>query len=150
MNLQLRYVLYGCLAAIVIALVILFLNDHTQSKSKVVIKDSVTKISLNELLIEPRLTAGKKLFETNCMACHSLFKVDSDMHLLNAIRNITDKKFLHAVIKNTPQLYRSGNSRVDSMYKEYQVMMPSFEHLTDAQIDNILEYIKAVSDYRDN
>ncbi|MBA9072938.1 mono/diheme cytochrome c family protein [Flavobacterium gossypii] len=84
--------------------------------------------------------AGKALFNANCAACH---KLDAKM-TGPALRGVTerhDKKWLHAWIKDSQAMIKSGDAAAVKVFNENnKSVMTAFPQLSDADIDNILAY----------
>ncbi len=95
------------------------------------------------LEVDPKVAIGKKLFQTNCAACHKL-----DKKLIGpALGNISDKRtteWLIAWIKDNNALRASGDQDAIDIFKEYNGMpMTPFPQLSDEDIDAILAYTTA-------
>ncbi len=93
--------------------------------------------------VDTKVVAGKKLFQTNCAACHKL-----DKKLIGpALANISDKRskeWLHAWIKDNNALRASGDAEAKAIFEEYNGMpMMPFPQLSADDIDNILAYTSA-------
>jgi mono/diheme cytochrome c family protein len=118
---------------------------------KIVMPSSTFKKFLTSLsflfLISFSLTAqqgdpanGKKLYNTNCAACHKL-----DKKLIGPpLGGITDKRtgeWLHAWIKDNNALRASGDQDAIDIFNEYNGMpMTAFPQLSDQDINDILAY----------
>lgn len=89
---------------------------------------------------------GKALFNTNCAACHQLDKKMTGPALRHVEQRLADdqgldKAWLHAWIKNSAGLIKSGDAYANKVYEEYaQAPMTAFPQLSDEDIDNILAY----------
>lgn len=93
--------------------------------------------------VDPLVATGKKLFNTNCVACHKL-----DRKLIGpALGKITDKRsdeWLKAWIKDNNALRASGDQDAIDIFNEYNGMpMTAFPQLSDDDIMAILAYTKA-------
>jgi len=89
---------------------------------------------------------GDKLFQANCTACHAI-KEKVVGPALKDVHKRRDAKWLVKWIKNSQALVKSGDPVAVQVYKENnESVMTSFESLTDAQINSIVEYIKVASD----
>jgi len=87
--------------------------------------------------------AGRAMFMNNCASCHSVHKVVTGPALAGVEERITDKKKLHAWIHNSQAVIRSGDPYFVNRFNEFnKIQMQAFPNLTDADIDNILAYIK--------
>lgn len=97
---------------------------------------------------DPRYAKGKELFSANCAACHS--------------KNMTDKltgppmgpaleawsrypaRDLYHYIRDNQAMLRKGHPRAVAVWKEYRpTLMPAFKSLTDAELEEMLVYIRA-------
>ncbi len=88
---------------------------------------------------------GKTLFQTNCAACHAVHKKSTGPALSGVEDRWTDKAKLHAWIKNSAAVLKSGDKYANDLYLEYnKTAMPAFSSLSDGDIDAILAYIKSV------
>ena len=93
--------------------------------------------------VDPKVVIGKKLFQTNCAACHKL-----DKKLIGpALANVADKRsneWLHAWIKDNNALRASGDQDAIDIFNEYNGMpMTAYPQLSDEDIDAILAYTTA-------
>lgn len=85
---------------------------------------------------------GEKLFNANCAACHALNeKVVGPA--LKGVNEKYDEAWLIKWVKNSQAMVKSGDAKAVKVYNENnQMVMTSFENLSDAQVKSILEYIK--------
>lgn len=91
-------------------------------------------------------TAGEALYKANCTSCHALNKRVLGPALAG-IDQRHDNAWLHKWIKNAPAMVASGDAAALKIYNEYnQAAMTPFPQLSDADIDNILAYIKVEGD----
>jgi len=109
---------------------------YTSGKPKEKVADTSSKQN-------PKVAAGKKLFQANCAACHKL-----DKKLIGpALANVADrrsKEWLHAWIKDNNALRASGDADAVALFKENNGMpMTPFPQLSDEDIDNIIAYTSA-------
>jgi cytochrome c2 len=89
---------------------------------------------------------GEKLFTANCTSCHAINeKVVGPA--LKDVHKRRDAKWLVKWVKNSQAMVKSGDPVAVQVYKENnEALMTSFENLSDAQINSIIDYIKAESD----
>jgi predicted CXXCH cytochrome family protein len=85
---------------------------------------------------------GKKLFKSNCAACHKL-----DKKLIGpALKGVTEKRekeWLYKWIKNSSELIKSGDPDAKQIFEEYNKMpMTAYPQLSDKDIDDILAYVE--------
>jgi mono/diheme cytochrome c family protein len=90
--------------------------------------------------VDPKVAIGKKLFNTNCAACHKL-----DKKLIGpALGHMADKRsvaWLQSWIKDNNALRASGDQDAIDIFNEYNGMpMTSFPQLTDEDIEAIIAY----------
>ena len=91
--------------------------------------------------VDPKVAEGKKLFKTNCAACHKL-----DKKLVGPpLKGITEKRetaWLHKWIKDNNALRASGDALAKQVFEENNKMpMTTFPQLKDSDIDKILAYL---------
>lgn len=89
---------------------------------------------------------GKKIFEGNCTACHS---IDADV-VGPALKDVHERRgdeWLHKFIKNSQELIASGDADAVAVYEKFNKMpMPAFGgSLTDDDINHVIAYIKEAS-----
>lgn len=93
--------------------------------------------------VDPRVATGKKLFQTNCAACHKL-----DKKLIGpALGGMADRRsieWLKAWIKDNNALRASGDQDAIDVFNEYNGMpMTAFPQLSDEDLDAIIAYTTA-------
>lgn len=89
---------------------------------------------------------GKKIFEGNCAACHSL---DADV-VGPALKNVHERRgdeWLLKFVKNSQELIESGDKDAVAVYEKFKKMpMPAFGgSLSDSEINDVIAYIKEAS-----
>ncbi|WP_299986088.1 c-type cytochrome [uncultured Pontibacter sp.] len=89
---------------------------------------------------------GKKIFEGNCAACHSM---DADI-VGPALKDVHERRgdeWLHKFISNSQELIQSGDADAVAVYEKFKKMpMPAFEgSLSDDDINHVIAYIKEAS-----
>ena len=86
---------------------------------------------------------GKNLFNANCAACHKLDKKMTGPALRNVEARLSDEQgldrdWLHAWIRNSSGLVKSGDAYANKIYEEYAgAAMTPMPQLTDDDISNI-------------
>tara|TARA_A100001011_G_scaffold379952_1_gene446608 strand:+ start:1824 stop:3131 length:1308 start_codon:yes stop_codon:yes gene_type:complete len=84
--------------------------------------------------------AGKKLFNSNCAACHKLNK-KAVGPALKGVSAKYDREWLYSWIKNSSAMIKSGDPQAVAVWEEYnKVAMNAFPLLSNTDIDNILAY----------
>jgi mono/diheme cytochrome c family protein len=87
--------------------------------------------------------AGRTLFLNNCASCHAVKKELTGPALAGVDTRITDRKLLHAWIRNNQKVIQSGEPYFVELFNRYgKKPMNTFPTITDAEIENILAYIK--------
>ena len=85
---------------------------------------------------------GKALYNSKCASCHAIDKQLIGPALAGVEDRWPDKAQLHAWIKNSAAVIKSGYPRAVEVYNQYQkIQMPAFPELSDKDIDAILVYI---------
>ena len=83
---------------------------------------------------------GKKLFNTNCAACHKLDK-KAVGPALSGVTEKYDKQWLYDWIRNGNQMIRDGDAQAIAIWEEYnRSVMTNYPQFSDQDIDNILAY----------
>lgn len=89
---------------------------------------------------------GKKLFESNCTACHALDKQVIGPALGGVVARLEeeqglDQEWLKKWIKNNEELRASGDKYANEVYEKFnKVAMTPFPSLSDSDIADILEF----------
>ncbi|MBC7914385.1 MAG: c-type cytochrome [Pyrinomonadaceae bacterium] len=90
--------------------------------------------------------AGGALFKQKCTSCHALNRQVVGPALKGVLER-RDTEWLHKWIKNSQALVASGDADAVALFNEYnKSVMTPFPELADADIDNILAYIKTEGD----
>lgn len=89
---------------------------------------------------------GKKLFYSNCAACHKL-----DKRLVGpALGNISTRRKLAwtiAFIKDSKDMILKGDKEAIAIYEEYnKIPMIGYSFLSDAEIKSIIAYLDSYKD----
>ena len=89
---------------------------------------------------EADVQAGKKLFNSNCAACHKLNK-KAVGPALKGVSAKYDREWLYSWIKNSSAMIKSGDPQAVAVWEEHnKVAMNAFPLLSNTDIDNILAY----------
>ncbi|WP_067145069.1 c-type cytochrome [Pseudotamlana agarivorans] len=89
---------------------------------------------------------GKSLFNANCAACHQLDKKMTGPALRHVEARLSDeegldREWLHAWIRNSSGLIKSGDAYANKVYNEFGgAAMTAFPQLSDDDLNNILAY----------
>lgn len=89
---------------------------------------------------------GEKIFKANCASCH---RVDDKKMTGPGLQGVFDRvpepqeEWLKAWIRNSQKVIASGDAYAVELFNQYnKTIMPSMEHLSDADLDALLAYIK--------
>ncbi|MEZ5017465.1 MAG: cytochrome c [Flavipsychrobacter sp.] len=87
---------------------------------------------------------GKELYTQNCTQCHIVNKDMIGPALKGALaRWDNDTVALRSFVKNSTMAITSGNPRAVEVYNKWnKAMMTPMPHLTDEDIDAILDYVE--------
>ena len=119
------------------------IHHRPHVKTKIYLFSLLFLLFINSKLDAQDPAAGKTLFQNNCASCHAVKKELTGPALANVDQRITDKALLHAWIRNNIQVQKTGNTYFTDLVNRYgKKPMPAFTHFTDADIENILAFIK--------
>ncbi len=83
---------------------------------------------------------GKKLFNSNCAACHNLDKRMTGP-ALRGVGDKHEKQWLYDWIHNSAALIKAGDADAVAIFDEFnQTAMTAFPQLSEADIDDIIAY----------
>ncbi|MGN6802560.1 MAG: PQQ-dependent sugar dehydrogenase [Ginsengibacter sp.] len=89
---------------------------------------------------EATIAKGQTLFTQNCSGCHG-FRQDGIGPRLDGITSDTTTSWIRNFIKDPQQVIESGDARAQELHKRYPVIMPSFAHLPDEDINAIIAFL---------
>ncbi len=89
---------------------------------------------------EKIISRGQQLFQLNCSACHNFLQQGIGPSL-EQVTTLASSEWVKSFIRNAPSLIEKGDARASQLYKQYNQMMPSFEHLKTVDIAAIAAYI---------
>lgn len=117
---------------------------HRLAKVVIVGTLFLTVFSLQNTSFAQDAAAGKALFQSQCASCHAIHKVVTGPALAGIEQRVPDKKLLYDWIKNNQKVLATGNPYFTALFNQYnKTPMNTFTGLSDADIDNILAYVKA-------
>ena len=88
---------------------------------------------------------GEALFKANCMACHTTTTQRMVGPGMKGVTLKRSKEWLHAWIKNSPELIASGDADAIAIFEEYnKIPMTPFTNLKDGEIDAIITYMESI------
>ena len=83
---------------------------------------------------------GQELFESNCTACHN-FKMDGIGPQLSGLKGVLTPTWMASFIKNPQAKIDEKDARALSQQKKFKTMMPTFDYLTDTEIQDLVAFI---------
>lgn len=89
---------------------------------------------------------GETTFKTNCSACHSIGKGKVVGPDLKDVDQRHPKEWLHTWIKSSQAMVKSGDAAAVKLFEENNKMVMPDQNVSDADIDEILAYIKETGD----
>jgi cytochrome c2 len=101
-------------------------------------------LSITTLSAQNDVTKGKKMFNSNCAACHRL-----DKRLIGpALGNISERRDLAwtiEFIKDSRAMISKGDKDAIAIFNKFnKIPMISYSYLKDEQILNIIAYLNTV------
>lgn len=106
----------------------------------------VPEVSEVPYVSKEAILSGKTLFNTHCSPCHGIHR-EKLGPMLAGITMKKSEQWLFAFIRNSQQVILSGDDYAGFLFWQYnQVVMPSFEKLSEREIRNILLYIEEESE----
>lgn len=85
------------------------------------------------------IIAGKKIYESSCKSCHSLFVGATGTPMYGALERIPNKKWLYDFMKNPPMMAVT-DPYAACLKRKYGTEMTGF-FLTAKEIDAVYEYV---------
>lgn len=92
--------------------------------------------------------SGEKLFVANCTSCHAVNKKVVGPALAG-VNDKYDREWLYSWIKNSVAMVESGDKQAIAIFEEYNGSIMTPFALTNAEIDDILEYIQVAPQCED-
>ena len=117
------------------------------NKPKTATANEQSAENVDAVTISAEAKLGKPIFKNNCASCHNK-NMTTDLTgpaLKGVINRWADypKEDLYAWIRNSDLLTEAKHPRALALKKEWDYAnMTSFNHLSDVDIDNLLEYIE--------
>jgi len=92
---------------------------------------------------KPVMTEGHKIFINNCVQCHNIKTDKIGPALEGALaRWNNDTARIRNFIRNSAEVIKAGDPRAVEVYEKWnKTLMTPMPHLTDGDIDKVLEYI---------
>jgi mono/diheme cytochrome c family protein len=127
----------GFFAALKISLIIIQISPVPQKEKEA---DSPTTSVESTVSVNAE---GKRLFSQNCASCHAIHKQLTGPALAGIEERVPDRNQLYEWVRNSESVIKSGEPYFVDLYNRFnKTSMNQFPNLTNADIDNILDYIK--------
>lgn len=115
-------------------------NSRVKSENKQVTQGKPV-YHTDELTIQ----RGMVVFNQHCASCHNFNEAAIGPNLAGITGEVS-KDWLLGFIKNPKNSIENGDTRAQGLYEKYKVYMPSFESLTDQELDDVLGFIHKFSE----
>lgn len=115
------------------------------SKKLLTLVALVFVLTLNTFAQDGDAAAGETLFKNNCAQCHA---TDASIVVGPGLAGIEDRRdyaWLKKWINNPAAVIASGDKYAVEIFAKYNVQMTAFPAYGDAEVKNILAYVKAAS-----
>ncbi len=83
---------------------------------------------------------GKNSFDEKCSSCHN-FSQDGIGPQLAGITSAQPVDWIINFIRNPKHVIESGDTTAIKLFKQYKAVMPSFEFLSDSEINAVIAFI---------
>ncbi|HTE31902.1 MAG TPA: cytochrome c, partial [Chryseolinea sp.] len=103
-------------------------NSGNSSDSSAISTDSIT------------IAHGKASFENKCASCHN-FSGNGIGPQLAGITLQQPIEWIKGFIKNPKKVIDAGDTTAQKLFKEYKAAMPSFDYLSNEEIDALIAFI---------
>jgi len=109
-------------------------------------KQNVEKQFDLNISTNPEIIAqGESVFSQKCSSCHN-FNQDAIGPNLSGLTKEVKTEWIKSFISNPQKLIDTNDDRAKSLMNRYQVPMPSFEMLSDSDLDALISYINTYGD----
>jgi mono/diheme cytochrome c family protein len=116
---------------------------NKMSKKLIALLAVVFFFSFSVLAQEGDPAAGETLFKTNCLSCHNTNGVVSVGPGLKGIEERRDAAWIKKWVNNPAAVIASGDKYANDLYVKYNKLnMTAFPSFGDAEVKNILAYVK--------
>ncbi|HEY0750436.1 MAG TPA: cytochrome c [Chitinophagaceae bacterium] len=123
---------------VLLAIIYSFFQPLITSKSFKETK-TVVNVPSTSVLKETQFPEGKALFEEHCQVCHAKGKTDNLLKGFTERGPWTVRENLYQYIRD-PDAFVKKDSYAKALREAFGAAKPSFPHLTDYQIDQIVNY----------
>jgi glucose/arabinose dehydrogenase/mono/diheme cytochrome c family protein len=103
-------------------------SSKQTSESESITTDSIT------------IANGQAIFSQDCSGCHG-FVQDGIGPQLGGVTSAVTADWIRNFIKDPKKIIESGDERASGLYEKYKAMMPSFTHLSDEKINQLIAFI---------
>ena len=86
------------------------------------------------------ISSGETSFNKYCGGCHN-FKQDAIGPQLEGLTSAVSAEWIQNFVRDPKNVIESGDERANELHKKYKVTMPSFSHLSNIEIHNIIAYL---------
>lgn len=86
------------------------------------------------------ISHGQVAFTQNCSSCHN-FKTDGIGPHLGGLTKEAPVEWIKKFIQDPKAMIEMGDERASRLFEKYKAMMPSFSHLKEEEIDQIIAFI---------
>lgn len=86
------------------------------------------------------IAKGELFFSQNCSACHS-FRQDGIGPRLGGITRMVSADWITSFIRDPKSVVESGDERGTKLLARYKTLMPSFGHLSEEELAEIVAYL---------
>ena len=98
--------------------------------------------SISSIHAQENILDGKTIFKSRCASCHAI-----DRRVIGpALKNVDkrhEEKWIVSFVHSSQTVIKSGDEAATNLFQEYnQTIMPDHKDLSEAQIKNIISYIK--------
>lgn len=94
------------------------------------------------LFAAPPLEEGKAIFQSRCAACHNISKTLTGP----ALAGVDQRRSMEWIVNfvhSSQAVIKSGDKEAVALFKQFNnIPMPDHKDLSEAQIKNVVEYIK--------
>ena len=137
---QVRFIAIASMILVLLAITYSFFQPLINSKS---FKETepVVNVPPPPVIKETQYPEGKVLYEQNCQVCHPKFKTHNWVKGFTERGQWTIRENLYQYIRD-PDAFVKKDPYAKALREAFGAAKPSFPHLTDHQIDQIVNYME--------
>lgn len=144
---QIKHLLFACLVLVCIVLGFVFVRTISSAKPAA----STYGVPFDDFPASPadsvpaNLAKGQRLFSKNCGSCHALHKDISApaLHGVTGRGPWGNRKNLYSWVRDPMSFLAKRDPYTKRLKEEYGYVMTAFPHLTDDDIDAIINYVES-------